>query len=513
MNEHRDLKSSGPRYLLSVIGFSSIPRVVTSVLTLISFPLVLRAIGAAEYGVFVYVSAVLTIVVLFADFGVAAAAGKAIAEARPRGPTFTRQVLVRCVRLQLLVGVVGLLPVSAISWLIVETSANVVVESAFLATMIVATWLAVVTAFERSCLQSYLAFGWLAVLDTVESSVRTIMWLLVAWVVPTKMGLALASLIPTVIATVFGGTLLVVKARGRWYWGGDELAGSNAPPYSYRKLLSDSASFMSVGLATRVFTSTPYIVLGRLSGAEVVGVVGAFAKLLEAISFPFITLGNALAVRAHEVKAAGVTAVVALCDACLRFVVIAAGAMGVFLLASDFLARVLVPDTSQGPALFSILSAVILTHSIACFVSPVSDFVGGIRPRMMFLTGLTIFQVPFLWIATLLWSERGGVAAYAIVNVAMIGGYIFIAKRVLLDGAGYLLPRYISVSLGAVALALVASMIVKANLTAAVPSYLDFDVIIPMTAYLLALGAVFIGSKELRRRFLSLSVFEFTRSV
>ena len=87
MNDDRKAQLHGPRYLLSVIGFSSVPRLITSVLTLISFPLLVRAVGTSDYGVFVYVSAMLTILVLFADFGVASAAGKTIAEARLRGAT------------------------------------------------------------------------------------------------------------------------------------------------------------------------------------------------------------------------------------------------------------------------------------------------------------------------------------------------------------------------------------------------------------------------------------------
>ncbi len=319
----------------------------------------------------------LSVVIVIADFGVAAAAGKAIAEARPYGPAATRQTLLRCVRLQALVGTVGLIPVIAISWTIVRTSSTIAVEPMFLFTMIIAIWIAVATSFVRSCLTSYLAFGWLAILDSVESSVRAAGWLLVAWVAPTGMGLALSTLVPSVVATLLGGAILSAKARERPQDGDTGENDVSWAPNSYRKLVADSARFFGLGLATRVFLSTPYIIFGRWIGAEVVGVVGAFTKLLDMISLPFAILGNALAVRAHEVKTVGREAAVALWDACFRFVVVAAGTMGMFLLVPEISARMLIPDSPSAPVLFAILS---VDHPDALYVLLRLDD-GGLRRR------------------------------------------------------------------------------------------------------------------------------------
>ena len=423
MNDDRKAQLHGPRYLLSVIGFSSVPRLITSVLTLISFPLLVRAVGTSDYGVFVYVSAMLTILVLFADFGVASAAGKTIAEARLRGGDAARRVLGRCARLQAIVGIAGLIPMLAISWAVASTSTTVMFDSTFLVVMVLATWASVAATFVRSCLQSYLAFGWSAVLDSVEAVVRTIGWLAVAWFAPTYTALAWATLITAVVSSGLAIAILFFKARGPRA-PSDSLKEFSGAPTSYRNLIHDSASFLGVGLATRVFLSIPYIMFGQLLGADVVGVIGAFTRLLEMISFPFITIGNALAVRAYEVKSAGLQAVVALWDACFRFVVIAAGATGVFLLTSGILARVLIPTSPSGPILFSILSAVILTHSASCFIATMADFVGGLRKRILFLSVLAIVQIPILWVFVKLWQEPGAVIGYALVQVLMIGGYI-----------------------------------------------------------------------------------------
>jgi O-antigen/teichoic acid export membrane protein len=498
----------GGRYLVSVLGFSSVPRLITSVLTLVSFPIVLRAVGAEEYGVFVYATAMLSIVVLFADFGVAAAAAKAIAEARARGQAAARRQLLRCVRLQASVGSIGLIPVAAVSWAVASTSTTVVLEDSFLLTMILATWLAVAVAFARACLQAYLAFGWLAVLDTVESTVRTGCWLLAAWLEPSGMGLAIATLVTSVATALLGIALVFVKARVAPDAGDENDDPSIVRPY--RGLIEDSVGFMGLGLATRVFTSAPYIVFGRLLGAEVVGVVGAFARLLEMVSLPFLVLGNALAVRAYEVKRAGLRAVVSLWNACFRFSVVAAGVTGLFLLGAELAARVLVPDSASAPVLFSILAIIVLTHSMSSFLPTMADFVGGLRRRTAFLSILAFAQIPLLWVAAEQWGDRGAVAAYALVNVVMICGYVAIAKKAFFGQEGYALPRYLVQAFAAIAVALGIAAVAKSKVGQAIPSSsAEMVTLLSVLSYVAVVCAAFVGMKGLRERFLTLSVFEF----
>ena len=62
-------------YLYKVLGLSALPRVLTFGLTLLSFPLLLRGLGAAEYGVMVYLTSVVSMLELVAGFGVGAAVG------------------------------------------------------------------------------------------------------------------------------------------------------------------------------------------------------------------------------------------------------------------------------------------------------------------------------------------------------------------------------------------------------------------------------------------------------
>jgi len=325
------------------------------------------------------------------------------------------------------------------------------------------------------------------------------------------MGLALSTLVPSLAAAVLGGAILFSKSREQRVYVDIGENDVSRGPDSYRKLIADSARFFGLGLATRVFLSTPYIIFGRWIGAEVVGVVGAFTKLLDMISFPFAILGNALAVRAHEVKTAGREAAVALWDTCFRFVVIAAGTMGMFLLVSDISARALIPDSPSAPVLFAILSVVIFTHSTSCFVSTMADFAGGLENRVVFLAVVALVQIPVLWVAVYAWSQSGGVSAYALINVVMIAGYIIIGKRALLHGTPYSLPRYVVQSFIVIALSLAVSLILKAGIGwNGARTSLDFIFLIPLLMYVGVTAAAFIGLRGLRARFLTLAVFEFT---
>ena len=71
-------------YLLKVIGYSSIPKIITVVFTLVSFPLMIRSLGTENYGVFVYFLSVIAVFESFIDFGISSASGRAIAREREK---------------------------------------------------------------------------------------------------------------------------------------------------------------------------------------------------------------------------------------------------------------------------------------------------------------------------------------------------------------------------------------------------------------------------------------------
>src|SRR6478752_2018844 len=108
---------SDRRYLANVLGLSLVPRVVTSAMTLVSLPLMLRAVGATEFGLIVYLGAIVAVLEAFVDGGVSSAAGKAIATARDARAGSLRPEVMSWFRLQAWVACLGLWPLLLFSYI------------------------------------------------------------------------------------------------------------------------------------------------------------------------------------------------------------------------------------------------------------------------------------------------------------------------------------------------------------------------------------------------------------
>lgn len=199
---------SDRHYLPKVLGLSIGPRLITSVLTLVSFPMLMRAVGAAEYGIIVYLGAVTGVLESLADFGVSSAAGKGVAEARARRPHALSAEVVRWARLQTVVALLGSIPVFAISYLYVRYAGTIEVGVLLLTVVVASTWVSIASNFVRACIRSYLDFKSLMVLDTIESVTRSATWIAVAWYVPTAVGIASAGLITAVLTSAIGVVIL-----------------------------------------------------------------------------------------------------------------------------------------------------------------------------------------------------------------------------------------------------------------------------------------------------------------
>ena len=71
-------------YLIKVIGYSSVPKILTVIFTLVSFPLMIRSLGTENYGIYIYLLSIIAIFESFIDFGISSASGRAIAREREK---------------------------------------------------------------------------------------------------------------------------------------------------------------------------------------------------------------------------------------------------------------------------------------------------------------------------------------------------------------------------------------------------------------------------------------------
>ena len=424
---------SDRRYLAKVLGMSLVPRVFTSVLTLISFPILLRAVGASQYGIIVYLGAVIGVLESLADFGVSSAAGKGIAEARARRAAALPADVIRWARLQALVALIGSVPVFGFSYLYVRYGGTIKVDVMLLFVMVSATWVSICSNFVRAGIRSCLDFRALMVLDTTESMVRSVSFIVVARLFPTALGIAGAALATALIVSIVGAVIFVrvVRAHRRAVESVEQLApGENHPTeLSSREMLRQSVHFLGLRFSTRMTQAVPIIVIGRVVGPGVVGVIGAFSRISELLGFPFTVIGNALSVRAQEVLLRDRAAVAALWDTVLRFGVLAAVLASGMALLSNPLAQLLLPGNSSAVPQFAVLSITIVTTAIASMVAPMSDYVGALPKRVALISLISIAEIPLLYGGGKAFGPIGGIGAYALALCFTSAGFVFIAKR------------------------------------------------------------------------------------
>jgi O-antigen/teichoic acid export membrane protein len=449
---------SDRHYLLKVMGLSAIPRLITFGLTLVSFPLMVRAVGASQYGVVVFIGAIAAVVESFADFGVSSAAGKEIAAAREAGRTPLPRVVGVWARLQMSVAVIAFVPLLAVTYVIASASASIPVTISVFALLVTATWMTIPLNFIRAAMSSMLAFRSLTALDACESVLRSASWLIVAYVAPSTMGLAMAGLITTGCAVTLGAMLLWRLAR-RLEGSSSTLTPSHALA-SIREMLKESVNFLWLRLATRVFQSIPIVAFGKLFGSELVGIVGAFARIVEMLNFPFAVIGNALAVRAMGVLANGPAAARRLWDVVIRFLSLSVLLAVTGYITAAAVAKLLLPGSQGAPAAFAILSATILTSAISAIIAPMSDYVGALRARNILLSACSVIQLPAIWLGARLGGQTGAIVAYVIVLIVMNFGYVRIALSMFFPSGKYRLRPEMNYFLLATATALAIGLIV-----------------------------------------------------
>jgi O-antigen/teichoic acid export membrane protein len=224
-------------------------------------------------------------------------------------------------------------------------------------------------------------------------------------------------------------------------------------------MLRESSTFLWLRLISRIFQAIPIMMLGRTFGSEVVGIVGAFARINELLNFPFTVIGNALAVRAPGVLVKGTRNARALWDTVSRF-----GAVSLMLAVSIYLgaevvARVILPSSHSAARLIAILSVTVVTTGMASVIAPMSDYVGALRSRNILLTIFAIGQIPVIWIGSHFFGETGGIVSYVVVLVLMNLGYVKIALTVFFPAEKYRLRSEFSFFIVITAVAVLLTML------------------------------------------------------
>ncbi|HEX7754827.1 MAG TPA: oligosaccharide flippase family protein [Niabella sp.] len=431
-------------FLLQVLSLSAIPRIVTSVLTAICFPLMVRSLGAANYGIVIYIGAIISIMESFVDFGVSTAAGKAIAQVRDRSAIFLNKTVVKWAKLQGAVGLIGFAPLLLTTYFLSKNS-KIGFDLKLMILLVCAAWMSITLNFVRMTLTSLLVFKQLAVLDTFESLFRSLSWLTISFLMPTPMGLAIATIATAFCASSVGAGLvfLNVQKRKRNIKVGnlqEEETGENNL-LSIKVMIKDSLQFLWLRLVTRIFQSIPVILFGKIVGSELVGIFGAFTKIGEILNFPFNIIGNALAVRVHGITEKGLNATKKLWDLAIKLVSLSLLLVFSIYIGADVLARILLPNNINVGGSIQILSFTILFGVCSYMITPMSDYVGALKSRNIFMSFSIGVQAGLIWLGGHFFKMEGALIAYLLVLLGMNTGYISIALRIFFGTSRYHISR------------------------------------------------------------------------
>jgi O-antigen/teichoic acid export membrane protein len=440
-------------FLYKVLGLSALPRVFTFGLTLLSFPLMVRGLGAAEYGVMVFLASVTGLLELVAGLGVSAAVGKALAECRVSRPDCLESELRNWASLQLWACLFSALPSVLAGYLLVSLGSQERPLDLGLFVLVVLTmYVSVFVAFARAAMSSMLAYKELAVLDTLESVVRSAGWLVVGLWLHSVWALAWAGLLTSTMALCMA-SFVVLRLLARQPAKVESL---ELPSPDRKAMLRQSAGFMALSLGTRTYQSLPVLLVGRLLGYEVTGIWGAFTKVVEILSLPFTIIGNALMVRAPEIKRKGYEALCRYWNMLSKLAALAVVVFLGFVLMSVEAAGWMLPRSELAVPMFVVMSVLVLARSVSDLFAPAADYVGGLRRRIVFLCSFSAVQLPVIWLGATLWGAVGATAVMVASYALMVAGYIVIARGVFFEGRSY---RFARVALLAGAFALLCAVL------------------------------------------------------
>lgn len=422
-------------YLFKVFGLTGVPRLATFVLSSVTVPIVLRSVGAAQYGIFIYVGAAFSIFEGLIDFGVSSAAGRSLADLRVSKPSALRSEILAWARLQGCFLASGFVPMIFIAHLVLA-GGSIEIPTTLIMVVSVTLGLNVVLNFCRPCLQSLLAFKPMSVLDTSQSLIRSIGLLAASQSMPDALGLAISGLVTASLTSLIAVLILIRHLRSHY-----SFSNRNTSLINPRERVASSASFLWLRTSTRLYQQIPLLLIGRLLGPELVGIIGAFLRISELLTLPYLTVGNALMVRVHEVRERGSEAMSFLWEAGVRIASTALCAAVLFYLVSPALAIVILPHSSEAAQVFAVLSPVIFSASLAGVFAPMSDYLGGLSLRNTALSVLALLQVPVFVLTIRIWGGSGMLCLYALSQLLLSLVYLKVASQVFVRYASIVFRR------------------------------------------------------------------------
>jgi polysaccharide transporter, PST family len=420
-------------YLLSVLGLSAGPRLFTSLLTLIFFPLLIRSLGAQIYGNVIYIVSIVSLFEALIDFGVSSSTGKYIAKYRDYESNSLFFVIKRCLFLQIVVSIIGLIPLYLITIFMIQNS-KVDFNLLIIIVLVLSSFINVYLVFVRMTLTSLLCFTQIAVIDTAESVIRAVTWFIVIFYCPSSTGLAFSIFITAISSAIIGFYYLVLimqKIKNRTFKPliSKQITESENQiiDLKFRDMINESLHFLWLKLVTRFYQSLPIIMFGKFSGSEIVGIYGSFSKISEIINLPQSIIGNAIAVKAHRVIESGSEAINQMWDLICKLISLSLIISLIVFVSAGIFANFLLPKNLSATIYIQILSFSIFFGAISYLITPITDYLGGLKRRNILLSILILLEFIVLYCGLNFFSNKWALIFNLFISFLMSFAYLKIA--------------------------------------------------------------------------------------
>ncbi|MFQ5786629.1 MAG: lipopolysaccharide biosynthesis protein [Thermodesulfobacteriota bacterium] len=420
-----------------LLGYS--PKIITFILTAISFPLVVRELGASEFGVATIVGSIIGIIQLFGDGGISYAVGKAVAESRPMGNVHVRHTILVWVRAQICVTIPLFLLTLIASFIIFDLVYERSISFFIFLVAAISSTLSIYSCFIRTVLRSLFSFGKLSILDSFESVARSVGWLIVAFKFPTAFGFVFAGMISVLIGAVVAVVFLLTEIFSKPIGKKNSMASvdkyqSAITIAEVLSVLKESTSFMLIRIVTQGFYQFPILTAGILQGPENAAVVAALLKLVDIINGPIVVLGNIIGVKAVEIRRKGAEAVRFLWDAEWRLCATWFPLLAMYFVVSPEIASYMFQQENgmvmQTGVLmsFQVFSVFLIMHVIASVFAVQVDYLGRAVERLRLMMLIGVIEVLFIAIGAFWGGLLGVILAISASYIILVIGYVFLAR-------------------------------------------------------------------------------------
>jgi O-antigen/teichoic acid export membrane protein len=287
-------------------------------------------------------------------------------------------------------------------------------------------FISVINNFQKVTLSAFLEFKFVARLDLLESSIRSFTYLIVAFYYQTVVTLSLLSIVSALILLAFSSFFVGNVLRHL-----KDPTTETRSTVIYKGILNQAPLFLWLRLSTRAFHEVPILIIRYYSGEYVVGLLGSMRKLTEYLVIPFSIVGNIIMYRGKELLDSGKGLLLLNNINLLYFLALCS--MPLIIVFQNVIGKSFVDSNFETNKFIFLTTLYTSSHIVFALYAPVSDYLGALLKRNIFLTIIVLIALISLGIIANM-DLYYDVLIYLVVclNVTLGIGYYIISRITIL---------------------------------------------------------------------------------